>query len=365
MDPDPGIYRNVVVLDFRSLYPSIIMTFLIDPLGLVMEDEERVRTPLGTSFARKAAILPSIIKELMEARAEAKRTKNPYLSQAIKIIMNSFYGVLGTTGCRFFAEDLAQSITETGQHLFKTTVEHIQKTTGFRVIYGDTDSMFVLLGEKHDADGAEVGQEIARETTAWLAGEMTDAYATESALELQFECHFRHFLVPTVRGGSEGSKKHYCGALDRDGELVLVFKGMESARSDWTALAKEFQHELCRRVFTGEPVEAYVMSTVRSVREGKLDEKLVYRKRLRKDVSEYTANVPPHVQAARLLDEPVRDVRYCITLQGPQPLEKLTAALDYEHYVDSQLKPIADTLLELIGLSFDRIASGQQELFGP
>lgn len=363
MDPTPGIYENVLVLDFKSLYPTIMMTFLIDPLGLQADDDNRVATPVGTSFSRRHALLPSIIRELMEARAEAKRTNNPYLSQAIKIIMNSFYGVLGAPACRFFEPRLAQTITETGQHVFKLTAAHIEQTTGHKVIYGDTDSLFVLLGPGLESTATECGRSIAAETTAWLAGHIRDTYDTESFLELEFETHFRHFLIPAVRGGVEGSKKHYCGSVERDGESVLLFKGMESVRTDWTELAKAFQHELCLRLFAKEPVDDFILSTVRDLRAGHLDDKLVYRKRVRKALDQYTTGAPPHVQAARMLDNPPRIVKYLITVEGPQPLEKLSALLDYDHYVEAQLKPVADTLLSFLDLDFDRIVSGQQDLF--
>ncbi|MBD3242170.1 MAG: DNA polymerase II [Chitinivibrionales bacterium] len=363
MDPAPGIYENVLVLDFKSLYPTVMMTFLIDPLGLQADDGDRVTTPVGTSFSRRHALLPAIIRELMEARAEAKRTANPYLSQAIKIIMNSFYGVLGAPACRFFEPRLAQTITETGQHLFKLTMNHIEQTTGHKVIYGDTDSLFVLLGPGHESGAAERGGAIAAETTAWLAEHIRDTHDTESFLELEFETHFRHFLIPAVRGGGEGSKKHYCGSVQRDGKTVLLFKGMESVRTDWTELAKGFQHELCLRLFAKEPVEEFILATVKELRAGRLDDKLVYRKRIRKALDQYTTGAPPHVQAARLLDSPARSVKYLITVDGPQPVQKLSAPLDYDHYVDAQLKPIADTLLSFLDLDFDRITSGQQDLF--
>jgi DNA polymerase-2 len=146
--------------------------------------------------------------------------------------------------------------------------------------------------------------------------------------------------------------------------MTLLFKGMESARSDWTELAKEFQHELFIRVFSGLPVEDYVALTAEKVKRGELDQKLVYKKRLRKGLEEYTTNIPPHVQAAKLLDSPGNRIKYVITVCGPQPLEKISAPLDYEHYLDCQLKPVADTILEWVGTNFDKIISGQQDLFG-
>jgi DNA polymerase-2 len=171
--------------------------------------------------------------------------------------------------------------------------------------------------------------------------------------------------MPTIRGSTQGSKKRYCGAVvNPDGTLRLVFKGLESARSDWTEAARRFQTELYWRVFAGQPVEELVLRTAREVRGGKQDELLVYRKRLNKQLDEYGGAAPPHVQAARQLGSPGTRIAYCITTQGPQPAESRTAPLDYDHYIDAQIRPVADSILEWLGLSFDKITSGQVELFG-
>ena len=240
-EPKPGYYENVLAFDFRSLYPSIIMTFKIDPLGLVAPSQNRIQGPEGPSFAVDVSILPEIIAELMEARAQAKLEKNAYLSQAIKILMNSFYGVLGATSCRFFSEELAAAITRTGQFIFRETREHFQSSMGYPVIYGDTDSLFVHLGARAEASAkaSELGPGLAREITAWLAAMLKERFGVVSTLELQYERLFRHFFLPSIRGAAQGSKKHYCGSIAGDAGMALVFKGMESARSDWTELAKD------------------------------------------------------------------------------------------------------------------------------
>jgi DNA polymerase-2 len=300
----------------------------------------------------------------MDARERAKHDRNASLSQAIKILMNSFYGVLGSPGCRFFSADIATTITGTGQYILKQTMAYIESATNFKVIYGDTDSLFVCMGPGEHPGPEEAGRDIARKATEWLAASLNDRFGVRSSLLLQFERHFRHFFLPPLRGSSEGSKKHYCGShIDAEGKMTLLFKGMESARSDWTDLAKEFQHELFLRYFNGQPVDAFVRSTVENVRKGNLDAKLIYKKRLRKPIAEYTDHLPPHVQAAKLLDTPGRLIRYVITTDGPQPVENRTAPLDREHYIECQLKPVADSLLEWLGSGFDRIISGQQELF--
>lgn len=150
MDSRPGLYESVLVLDYKSLYPSIIRTFLIDPVGLVEglrqpDDEHSVEGFRGARFSRTRHCLPAIVARVWEGREAAKRERNQPLSQALKIIMNAFYGVLGSSGCRFFDPRLASSITLRGHRIMRRTRELIE-AEGYTVIYGDTDSTFVWLG---------------------------------------------------------------------------------------------------------------------------------------------------------------------------------------------------------------------------
>jgi DNA polymerase II len=363
VEPTPGLYHNVLVFDFRSLYPSIIATFKIDPLGYIVKDPDTVGNPSGTQFSRNTTILPKIILELLDARAAAKKADNPYLSQAIKILMNSFYGVLGAQNCRFFSSALATSITKTGQHILKTMINYIAENTPYKVIYGDTDSLFVHAGKAITESADLIGTRISAAATEWLAQYIRNTFNTESYLRLEYQNTFNHFFLPSVRGATHGSKKHYCGSTVTGDTMELIFKGMESARSDWTELAKEFQHELYIRFFRSEPLDNYICEMVAKLQNGHFDQKLIYKKRLRKDLEEYTVNVPPHVQAARLLDSPKHIIRYYITKNGPQPIGKFSSQIDYNHYIDCQLRPIADSILETTGKSFDKIISGQQDLF--
>ncbi|MBN1980732.1 MAG: DNA polymerase II [Chitinivibrionales bacterium] len=368
MEPKPGIFDNVLLFDFMSLYPTLIMTFFIDPLGFTVNTSPRCTAPSGHSFSRTESILPEIIAALMRQRRTAKQNKDNSLSYAIKILMNSFYGVLGSPGCRFFLPEVARAITTSGHYIFKQTRAYIEQSSGFSVIYGDTDSLFVLLGPDMQTEARAVGNRIVADVNSWIADHIRAKFDTESALELKFEEHFRHFLMPSIRGTTAGSKKRYCGTIEESGDLRLVFKGMESVRSDWTDLAKEFQYTLYKKVFLHEPVdqiEHYILTTVGRLRSGGYDRSLVYARHLRKAVHEYTAVVPPHVQAARLLKNPPSVIRYFMTKQGPQPVEQVNAALDYDHYISTQLKPVADSILEWINRDFDSIISGQLDLFGP
>ncbi len=375
LDSRPGIFDHVLVLDFKSLYPSIIRSFRIDPLGLALGLAEEAREAVvpgydGGVFAREGHLLPAIIRELWQRRDEARQRGDAALSHAVKIIMNSFYGVLGTPGCRFFDPRLVSSITRRGHQIIQQTRDQIE-ALGERVIYGDTDSVFVWLqGAASDAEARSRGRFLQATLNDWWARRMRDEYGLDSALELEFETHFQRFLMPTVRGGEAGSKKRYAGVAERAGEREIIFKGLENVRTDWTALARRFQMELYRRVFFEEPYRDYVLEVARALREGRLDGELVYRKRLRRQLADYRRNAPPHVQAARLavergLPEPRRRdwIEYVVTLAGAEPLGAASAPLDYDHYAERQLAPVADGILHFLGTSYRDIAEAQLPLF--
>ena len=366
LDSKPGLYDNVLVLDFKSLYPSIIRTFGIDPYALHAPGEDRIEGFGGASFAREGAILPGLVQSIWEERDRAKQRGDAAMSQATKILMNSFYGILGATGCRFHDSRLASSITRRGHEIIRRTRDMIEQG-GETVIYGDTDSLFVLFGAGVDEAAArDRGGAIAAKLDDWWRRTVEGEHRVESFLEIEFETHFLKFLMPTVRGDVTGSKKRYAGLVRTgDGGHDLVFKGLESVRTDWTPLARSFQRELYRRVFLGEPFEAYVRDTLEAMLAGEHDEGLVYRKRLRQSVEEYTRNVPPHVQAARKLGRKVRWVRYVITASGPEPVEegRPPPRPDYDHYRERQLAPAADGLLRFLETSFDAITDRQMAIF--
>lgn len=367
LESKPGVYDDVLVLDFRSLYPSIIRTFLVDPLGLVLPAEDRVEGFDGATFAREGAILPGIIAGLWDARSRAREGGQAALSTAIKIVMNSFYGVLGTPACRFYDPRLASSITRRGHEVITRTREWIE-ARGRDVIYGDTDSLFVwIAGRPAEDECLALGKSLAAELNAFWADTIRREHRLESFLELRFDTHFLRFLMPTLRNSERGSKKRYAGSVRApDGSTRVVIKGLEAVRTDWTPLAREAQAELVRRVLAGEAWADWLLALRGDLLAGKLDDKLVYRKRLRRDLDAYAAagaGAPPHVQAARLQDEVGREVLYVMTRKGAEPVEKRTEPLDYAHYLDKQLAAAVDSILPLLGTSFDRVAGAQMRLF--
>ena len=165
---------------------------------------------------------------------------------------------------------------------------------GFDVIYGDTDSTFVWLKGAHSEEAAaRIGRELVNEVNQWWRQHLETTMGLDSALELQFETHYRRFLMPTIRGTDEGSKKRYAGLVRRaEGQEEMVYKGLESVRTDWSPLARQFQQELYGRIFRGQPYRDYVCDFVRRTLAGEQDDLLVYRKRLRRPLADYQRNVP-------------------------------------------------------------------------
>jgi DNA polymerase-2 len=363
MDSVPGLFENVLVLDFKSLYPSIIRTFKIDPLGLAAPGEDPIPGFEEAQFARVGHILPELIEGLWSARDDAKRRQDAARSRAIKILMNSFYGVLGSSRCRFFNPKLASSITRRGHEIIQTSRSLIE-ARGFDVIYGDTDSLFVHVGPMDPDACMEIGTTLATELNAHWTEHLAQTLRVESHLDLEFETHYRRFLMPTTRGSDKGSKKRYAGMTGEGDGAQLIVKGLEAVRTDWTPLARRFQRELLTRVFTDEPWRAWMAALARSVRNGELDDELVYRKRIRRRLDEYESNVPPHIVAARKLGRNVREIRYVITTRGPEPVELPHGHLDYDHYVSRQLAPAADSVLHFLDTDFATVAGQQMTLFG-
>ena len=374
MESTPGLFKNVLVLDFKSLYPSIMRTFCIDPLGLIAglnAPEHAVEGFNQALFSRTQHHLPKLIEHLTQTRQEAKDTNQPMLSQAIKIIMNSLYGVLGSKGCRFYDPRLSSSITLRGHEIMQTTRKWIE-AQGFEVIYGDTDSTFVKLSEDKSPEQCnEIGCQLVRHINEKWQVDLRQRYDLQSYLEIEFETHYSPFFMPTIRGKKTGSKKRYVGQVSKNNEKKLVFKGMETVRSDWTEFAQEFQTQLFETLFSShfeiQQLHDIINSYTQKLYNGEFDRKLVYRKRLGQHLSDYIKNIPPHVQAVKKhkANHPEFEIKrgqvieYVYAITGAE-LYTGKNTLNYPLYIQRQLEPVAQMILSALNTSTE---STQATLF--
>lgn len=418
LTPHPGVFDDVLVFDFQSLYPSIIRTFNIDPASYLPDRREGteeelqeqngveegadgqppIRAPNGALFRREPGILPELLDRFFERRGEAQEKGDAVASFVYKIIMNSFYGVLGARGCRFAGSDLAGAITSFGQRIVSWCKTFLEDR-GYIVLYGDTDSLFVTIFEsgaqtsaqrENDVQGIPPagsldGEEICRLVNEALEKHLIQTYGVQPRLTLRFEKRYSRFFLPPLRGGDgrteKGRAKGYAGLLaveaeggassgPADVQDRIEVRGMEAVRRDWTDLVHEFQIRLLELLFLKRPlqdIQLYIKELAGALYRGELDEKLVYRKALRKSVSAYTRSTPPHVKAAALLPPSEQHglIRYLITREGPQPEGRVSAPIDYDHYLERQLMPIASAFTEVLKTDLEALfgQGGQLWLF--
>jgi DNA polymerase II len=369
LEAEAGLFSNVLVFDFRSLYPSLMRTFHIDPLAharaMSSPRTTDIVAPNAARFDRTEGILPKILTAYTREREAALAAGDETAAYVYKILQNSFYGVLGSSGCRYGRTELAGAITSFGKH-FLTTARDWFEARGHHVLYGDTDSVFVQSGLDDSADHATITQlaaVLADDLNAHITAEIRDGFNVESYLRIRCDKIYRRFFISRLRGDSSsegrGRGKGYAGLrLDTDDSTEVEVKGMEAARSDFTPLARRFQVELMRQLFAGASVPAlrnFCSEIAGQLARGELDDQLVYRKVLRRPAAEYESETP-QVRAARLLGWADRGgpIEYVMTRAGAEPIEaRTTATLDYGHYRDRQLMPIAQAVANVLGTEID------------
>lgn len=365
MSSKPGIYSFVAVFDFKSLYPSIMRTFNIDPLLFrkncePIGKEELLKAPNGVCFSKSSGILPKILENLAIERQKATENKDEVTRGAIKILMNSLYGVLASPNCRFYSFEMANAITGFGHMIIKNSIKYLEQK-GFEVVYGDTDSYFVNLNVKTQQEALKICNDIQRDVNEYFEEVVKKEYGMKNSLELEFEKLFLKFFMPKVRSKDVGAKKRYAGLIKKNGEEKIDFTGLEFVRRDWTDVSKKFQLELLNKVFKEEKIEDYIKDFTSDLKKGKYDDLLVYRKALRKKLSSYTKTTPPHVKAARKLDELKSNIiDYVITINGPEPIQKISSTIDYDHYIEKQIKPLANSVLTFFDKEFEDVFRAKQ-----
>ena len=356
IDPKMGYYNNIFVFDFKSLYPNIIRTFNIDPFSL--DNNGEIKTINGINFSRKIGILPNLISELSKQREIAKIEKNNIKQNAIKVTMNSFYGAIASPKSRFHNFDMGEAITSFGRDLIQKTKEFCEKELSHKVIYGDTDSVFISPKnskhiEKLDVEKIKIiGLDIEEEINLFIKKYVKNFGTEKNFLKIEFEKIYSKFFIST--------KKRYIGfdILKNDYDYV----GVEFVRGDWTKLAKIFQETLIKIIFENfenenlkDKIKNFIVEFTTKLEKKEFDNYLIYFKKLTKSLKEYTKTTPPHVKAAREVENfNERLVKYVMSEDGPKHISKLTENFkyDYKHYIEKQLYGVCDDILKPLNIDF-------------
>ena len=362
--PEPGIYENVVVFDFRSLYPSIITAHNIDPGTLTDEKKNCHETPeivIGEKkeqyyFTSKfEGFIPSVLKDVIIRRNRVKEILNKEKKkdavllarrEALKILVNSFYGYLGFSGARWYSNECAAGVAAYGRYYIKRTMDLAEKA-GFKVIYGDTDSLTLVLGKKTEKDALRFLKDINN--------------SLPSLMELELEDFYPRGIFVSKKSEKKGAKKKYA-LINKEGELKII--GFETIRGDWSFIAKEVQKKVLEIILKENNVKKaveYVKDIIKKIRDKKIPlEKMVIVKQLRKEIKEYET-VGPHVEVAKRLQElgyyvgPGTTIGYVVNegsgiIRERAKLLEESKSYDAVYYVENQVIPAVIPILWVLGV---------------
>ncbi len=367
LSPKPGLHENIAVLDFKSMYPNIMITYNLSPDTYIAPGEPEpssgvyIAPEVEHKFRKEP---PGFYKEaltyLINTRGNIRQKMKPLnpktveyqvldaRQKAVKIITNAAYGYAGWVGARWYTKPVAEAASAWGRHIILTASQMAEKT-GITVVYGDTDSLF-LNYEKTKVQKLE--EEIKRDLK--LDVEVGEVYK-------------RIFFTE--------AKKRYAG-LRQDGSLDIV--GLEVIRGDWAEVAKKVQEhvlEIILNELSPKRATDYVRSEIADLKNRKVPlHDLIIWKTLTKPPEDYAIKAP-HVEAAKMLKEKGwrltggDKVGYVI-LTGKGRLYNRVKPyvfakpeeIDIDYYITNQVLPAASRILSFFNVSEAELLKETKEI---
>jgi DNA polymerase I len=359
LEPKPGLYTDLVVFDYRSLYPSIMASHNISPGTLRCEccQGETIETEVGPVWfcTKIRGFISRVIEDLITRRARIKEMlkkhpTDPLLyarSIALKLLANSMYGYLGFEFARWY-NYAAQGATTAYGRKYVQDVMAKAKEEGFEVVYGDTDSAMLLRGDKTKEDAIHFMERVNQN----LPGLM----------ELEIEGFYPRSIFVAAKGAESGAKKKYA-MIDESGGIKIV--GFETVRRNWSFIAKEVQKKVIDLILREGAVKeaiTYAKETIDSLRNHEIPvNKVLIHTQLQKNISEYTS-IGPHVAAAkRMVDKgvpvaPGTIIKY-VVVKGKGlirekvrlPEEITPEDYDADYYIEHQIIPSVERIFLALG----------------
>jgi DNA polymerase I len=356
LEPQTGLHDNIAVLDFASMYPTLMRKYNLSPDTLVKPGD---RIPENSVFVipevkhrfRKEpdGFYRTVLSRLIDERSTIRdklgkmsATSTGYKvlkerERALKVITNACYGYAGWAGARWYVREVAESAAALGRETITRTIAKAQSLS-LKIIYGDTDSIFV----KNERSKIE-------ELLKWVEKELE--------LEIKVERQYVRILFTEAM-------KRYAGLL-QDGSIDIV--GLEVVRADWSDIARQVQEQVLENILRDQSPEKAietVRTTIRRLQNGEVSiADLTIRKTLTKPIESYAVRAP-HVEVARKLmrdgwDLTLGDKVAYVIAKGPGKLFQKARPhnqvkpedVDIEYYVENQVKPAAMRILERFGVN--------------
>lgn len=387
LEPEKGLHADgcILVLDFKSLYPSIIRTFNISPDTCIIDKEHITKyknntSPINAHFVQsdvRPGIFPFLLTKLTEERSKTKKQMKAASGEekailnakqiALKYMSNSFYGYSGYVRARLYMVAMAGSITAFGRDNLEKTRKLVEENFGYKVIYADTDSVFLKTKIENLDEAKDAGEKISKFITENLPG----------ALELEFEKTYRTFLILT--------KKRYAGwKFEFNGdkwEDKIEMRGIETVRRDWCPLVSDVMNNIINIILKeGDTQKAIVeiKCVIEKLKKGEISlEKLTIVKGITKGVDGYKGTLP-HIELARKMtqrsprDAPkIGDRIGFVIIKGNEMLSKRAEdpkyvkehdlQIDPDYYINNQVFPPIERILNAMGIERSEIFGGGRQ----
>lgn len=373
--PKPGIYDRIIIFDFKSLYPTIIDAHNISPDSLrcsCCKNKKESHVPGFDEYwfcLKKRGLIPEVIKHLIEERTELKKkikeSKKVNLilkarEQVLKRVANSMYGYMGFFGSRWYCFECVESITAYGRHYITRVIGKAEKE-GFKVIYSDTDSIFISLGKKTKNNAKNFVDSINK--------------SLPSMMHLSYQGFYPRGLFVSAKLSSTGAKKKYA-LLNENGTLKFV--GLELVRRNYCPLAKEVQEKVISLILKdrrNEEAVHFIKQVIDKLNNREIpNEKLILKTQLQKATSSYSSNSPHVVLAKKMKSEgfiihPGMIIEYVvkpgkgrISDRAELPSKCKQGKYDSSYYINNQILPVVDNILQLIGHSKKEFLGGNKSL---
>mgnify|MGYP000023412261 FL=1 len=362
VNPVPGVHFNVTVLDFSSLYPSVLKEWNLSyETARCPHPECRDNVVPETSHwicKKRRGIQSEVIGCLRDIRVrwykpkssdqnipESQRRWYSVVQKALKVFLNAAYGVFGFEEFPLYCPPVAESTAAIARYAFKKAVEKA-KELGVEVLYGDTDSLFLKTSDER----------VINELVMWVKKELR--------LDLEIDKRYR-YIVFSQR------KKNYLGVTDKG---IVDVKGLTGKKSHIPKFIKDAFEEMLKILSEVRSEEEFeeakkkIMEILKSkyyaLKRGEYNlEDLSFKVMLSKSVERYVKTTPPHVKAARKLINrgiqvvPGDIIAYVKTKDsdGVEPLEFARKdQIDVDKYVE-YLTSTFEQVLDALGIDFDRI----------
>ena len=312
-DPEKGVHEWVGVLDFNSLYPTIIRAFNISPETWRPDDSGDIKAPNGSFIKNQPGLLVQAVNVLYEMKMQIKKQLGEYAKkygtnspeyralkaryQAVKGVLNSIYGVTGYKKFRLYKKEIAENITTIGRMVWHKTKEFAEEL-GYKVIYGDTDSQYYVLKSNTPEEAVKELEDLAKKLTEKVREWVTQEFNARGEY-FEFDPDEIFQVVGFI------AKKNYFGyVVYKDGQILekpdLVYAGLLS-RGDVSDAVKTFLLDVINAVLLGKDDPWKVIERwKKEVLEGKWDNEVVIWKSLNKNPNSYKS-IQPHVRAYRML----------------------------------------------------------------